>query len=102
MAALDLDVLRHRALLFETALPSDDAIGAGINRCARHRRRALHGLATRPGIDLASAQGLIESPGVARFRLVGEWTAEVDHLSHQRRRPPRQLARKDTAEAPSN
>src|SRR6476659_1956744 len=102
MAALDLDVLRHRALLYETALPRDDAIGAGIKRCARHRRRALHGFAPGPFTNRTPAQGFVEPPGVARLRLVGERAAERDYLSHQRRRPPRQLARKDTAEAPSN
>src|SRR5258708_10419570 len=55
MAALDLDILRRRALLFATALPRDNAIAPAIDCRARHRRGKLHGFATRPVIDSASA-----------------------------------------------
>src|SRR5258708_20859295 len=102
MGALAAGVLRKRDSRWETGWASDVAMGAGINRCARHRRRALHGFAPGPVTNLTPAQGFVEPRGVARLRLVGERAAERDYLSHQRRRPPRQLARKDTAEAPSN
>src|SRR6478736_6173275 len=102
VTTLDLDVLRRRALLFKASLPRDDTVGAGVDCRARHSRRDLHCFSPRPIAGGAPAQGFVEPPGVARLRLVGERAAERDYLSHQRRRPPRQLARKDTAEAPSN
>src|ERR1700746_95931 len=94
MAALDLDVFRGGALLFAAALPRDDAIATGIDCRARHRRRKLHGFAVGPVIDLASAQGFVKPPGIARLWLVGERAAERDHLTYQFRRSACRLARK--------
>ncbi len=102
VTALDLDVLRRRALLFKASLPRDDTVGTRVDCRARHRRRELHRFPPGPIAGGAPAQGFVEPPGVARLRLVGERAAERNHLAHLRRSPPRQLPRKHAAEAPAN
>src|SRR6266852_3172462 len=83
MAALDLDVLRHWALLFSAALPRDNAIATGVDCRAWHRRGKLHGFAARPVIDPASAQDFVEPPGIARLWVIGERATEGYHLTYQ-------------------
>src|SRR5258706_13769747 len=93
VTALDLDVLRRRALLFKASLPRDDTVGTRVDCRARHRRRELHRVPPGPIAGGPPAQGFAEPPGVARLRLGGERAAYGNQPAPLRRSPAPQFPR---------
>ena len=102
VARRHLDVLDQRAGIVQAAAPRDDAVAARVDRRRRHRRR-LPDLGHQLGVaDLASAQQLVDAPGVGRLRMAGERRAERDDAARLARVELGELARVDAAEAPAD
>src|SRR6266478_1274733 len=62
MAAIDLDVLAHWAVLVETGLPGADAVAATEDRGGRHGRRLDQRIEQFLIVDLAARHHLVGAP----------------------------------------